>query len=96
MSVTRKEVVFRGRVQGVGFRFTAKQVSRDHPVVGWVKNMSDGTVQMLVEAKPCEISAFVQSVIAAVESQGYGNVESHELSESMNATDEYATFEIRV
>jgi acylphosphatase len=40
----RKQVTFTGRVQGVGFRFTAQAIARGRDISGWVKNQPDGTV----------------------------------------------------
>ena len=40
-----KRVVVRGRVQGVGFRFSVVDVARAHGLVGWVRNRHDGTVE---------------------------------------------------
>lgn len=40
---------FRGRVQGVGFRATARQVARGHAVTGWVRNEPDGSVTLEVQ-----------------------------------------------
>lgn len=44
-------VIFSGRVQGVGFRYTAKDVSRDLGLTGWVRNLADGRVEMVVEGE---------------------------------------------
>ena len=49
--MTQYNVVFTGRVQGVGFRFTTRDMARDLGLVGWVKNLPDGTVEMLAEGE---------------------------------------------
>ena len=41
-----KKVIFTGRVQGVGFRYTTKQIALGFDVSGTVKNLSDGTVEL--------------------------------------------------
>ena len=51
MSVVRKHIVFYGRVQGVGFRYTAKYLARSLELTGWVKNDWDGTVTMEVQGR---------------------------------------------
>jgi acylphosphatase len=50
--VERRTVIFSGRVQGVGFRMTAVQFARGLAVSGTVKNLRDGTVEMVVEGSP--------------------------------------------
>ena len=43
------EVVFKGRVQGVGFRYTARDMALELGVTGWVKNCPDGSVRLVAE-----------------------------------------------
>ena len=47
--IKRKSIVFHGRVQGVGFRWTASQIAGDYGLTGWVRNEYDGTVTMEVQ-----------------------------------------------
>jgi acylphosphatase len=51
--VTRDVVAFRvvasGRVQGVNFRWSTREASDRHAVVGWVKNRPDGTVEAILQ-----------------------------------------------
>ena len=51
MSELRKRIVFHGRVQGVGFRYTAKYLAQSMGLTGWVKNEYDGTVLMEVQGR---------------------------------------------
>ena len=55
-------VHYSGRVQGVGFRATAVSLARRWPVTGWVRNLPDGRVQMLVEGSETDVAAFLQAV----------------------------------
>ncbi len=54
MEVTAKHIVFSGRVQGVGFRFTALNVANRYGLKGYVRNLPDGEVEMLVQG-PAEM-----------------------------------------
>lgn len=51
MSEVRKHIVFYGRVQGVGFRYTAKYLARSLELTGWVRNDWEGTVTMEVQGR---------------------------------------------
>ena len=51
MSEVRKRIVFHGRVQGVGFRYTAKYLAQSMGLTGWVKNEYDGTVLIEVQGR---------------------------------------------
>jgi acylphosphatase len=49
MNQTARHVIFRGHVQGVGFRYTAREVAQQYNVTGFVRNLPDGTVEMLLQ-----------------------------------------------
>ena len=51
----REHIIFRGRVQGVGFRYQAMYASRTYGLTGWVKNLPDGSVEMEVQGTPATI-----------------------------------------
>jgi acylphosphatase len=55
-------VTFGGDVQGVGFRYTACMVARVFDIKGTVRNMINGTVQVIIEGRPDEIGAFVDAL----------------------------------
>ena len=48
----RKHIVFHGRVQGVGFRYSARYIASDLGLTGWVKNLWDGSVEMEIQGSP--------------------------------------------
>ena len=49
MEVTRKHVIFTGRVQGVNFRKTSMKEATKLGLTGWVRNDDDGSVEMEVQ-----------------------------------------------
>jgi acylphosphatase len=53
---------FAGRVQGVGFRYTALQVAREFEVSGYVTNLPDGRVLLEAEGTRQEVDAFILAV----------------------------------
>ena len=53
----RCEMLFHGRVQGVGFRCTARSLARELNVTGWVRNLPDGSVQLLAEGDSGDVGA---------------------------------------
>lgn len=52
-------VVVHGLVQGVWFRVSCERRARELGVCGWVRNRSDGTVEVLVEGEPSPVSQLV-------------------------------------
>jgi len=51
---------YSGRVQGVGFRFTAESVASGLRINGWVKNLYDGRVEIVAEAEEGLLKEFLQ------------------------------------
>ena len=51
-------IYFSGNVQGVGFRYTARQVANGFSITGWVKNLKDGRVELLAEGEKTELEKF--------------------------------------
>ena len=51
------QVFYEGNVQGVGFRWTIRQIAKGFDVIGWVKNLPDGRVELQVGG------AFLDSVM---------------------------------
>ena len=57
-----RHVVFVGHVQGVGFRYTANDIARRYDVSGYVKNLPDGTVQMLAQGPASEVDRCIADI----------------------------------
>lgn len=55
-------VFYTGRVQGVGFRFTAEDIARELGVCGWVKNLRDGRVEVAAEAEEKLLKEFLERI----------------------------------
>jgi acylphosphatase len=86
----RREVFFSGHVQGVGFRFTTQTLAKEFAVTGFVKNLPDGRVQLIVEGQPKEID----SLLAAIRKEMAENIKKTE-EKTSTATGEFQGFEIR-
>lgn len=72
--MTAVHVYYAGRVQGVGFRYTATEIAGRFAVAGWVKNLPDGRVEVLAEGESAEVSAF----LAAVSERFRRNIQSED------------------
>lgn len=57
-----KHMIINGRVQGVGFRYTAKLKAEEYQLAGWVRNKIDGTVELEVEGNEEQIDSFVNEL----------------------------------
>ncbi len=65
----QRQIRFEGTVQGVGFRYTARQTAEDFSVAGWVRNLPDGAVELVAEGEPAELDAFLAELRQNI---GYG------------------------
>ena len=62
MERARLHVYYQGRVQGVGFRWAVREVATGFDVTGWVRNLSDGRVELVVEGERPELEAFQDAI----------------------------------
>jgi len=60
--VIRKHITYHGRVQGVGFRYTAKRLANLLGLTGWVKNEYNGTVTMEVQGEESTIYRLMEGI----------------------------------
>ncbi|MBM3860400.1 MAG: acylphosphatase [Verrucomicrobia bacterium] len=90
---TRKHVVvnYAGRVQGVGFRYTVREVACGYEVAGFVRNLPDGRVELTAEGDEAELKAFLQ----AVRDSGLAGYIRNEETHWLPATGEFVGFDIR-
>ena len=82
-------VRYSGMVQGVGFRATAVMIARDHPVVGFVKNLPDGRVELWAEGTPDAVEKFLKAI-----RDHWKDDISKEESEDRKPTGNFKKFEI--
>jgi acylphosphatase len=58
-----KRTIFEGRVQGVGFRYTVKQLATGFEVIGNVRNLPDGTVELNLMGEEEEVEEFIREIV---------------------------------
>lgn len=86
----RRRVLYEGRVQGVGFRYTTREIAGGYRVSGYVCNLEDGRVRLEAEGDPAELDQFLTRV-----SERLGRYIKHVDSHTGPATGEFNQFEIR-
>ncbi len=86
----RRTYLFDGRVQGVGFRYTTQNVALQYDVNGYVRNLPDGRVELVVEGKDGEMESLVEDLRRRM-NRYIHHVEAH----SAPATGEFDHFFIR-
>ena len=62
MASEARQIVVRGRVQGVGFRYFVRETGMRLGLTGDVWNCEGGTVEIIVEGPPSEIAEFIREV----------------------------------
>ncbi|MFH1201325.1 MAG: acylphosphatase [Candidatus Omnitrophota bacterium] len=83
-------VVYSGRVQGVGFRFTVEHIARQINVVGWVKNLPDGKVEVLAQGSDEDLKDLLSEIKAELSSY----IKNEDVSWS-DVTEEFKNFRIK-
>ncbi|MEP6984783.1 MAG: acylphosphatase [Chloroflexota bacterium] len=79
-----------GRVQGVNFRFYTRGTAREIGITGWVRNNSDGTVEVLAEGTQNQLQRLLQFLNIGPVSASVSQVQIDWLP----ATGEFADFQI--
>ena len=62
MNQIAKQVIFQGRVQGVGFRYTTQRSASRYDLTGFVRNLPDGTVEALLQGTSHNIQACLNDI----------------------------------
>jgi acylphosphatase len=91
MATERRRLLYSGRVQGVGFRFTAQRLAARFRVTGYVRNLPDGRVELIAEGEPESVSAF----LAAIQSEMGRRIQDVSESQENPGDPPYSDFSIR-
>lgn len=83
------QVIYHGRVQGVGFRYTTHRIAGKFQVVGDVRNLADGTVEVRVCGSTNEFRSFLDEIAHTLS----GNIT--ESDESSIEAESWPDFRIR-
>jgi acylphosphatase len=59
---TSIQVFYEGNVQGVGFRYSVRQIAKGFDVTGSVRNLADGRVELLATGEEEEVRAFLEAI----------------------------------
>lgn len=87
---TRVTVIYSGRVQGVGFRYRVSELAGRYAVTGYVRNLPEGTVELVAEGSDGEVESFLDAIHERMRS----NI--HEATRHRDPpTGEFDTFAIR-
>lgn len=83
--MVRKHIIFYGSVQGVGFRWRAKNAAEHYSCTGWVRNEWDGSVSMEIQGT----EEAIESVILAIEKGTFVRIENMDMRDIPIIEDEY-------
>lgn len=85
----RRRAVYRGRVQGVGFRYSAQRIAQGLAVKGFVRNLPDGRVELVAEGEAAELDRLLAEISALM-----GDYIREVAVHMEPATGQFAAFEI--
>ncbi|QDU81224.1 Acylphosphatase [Polystyrenella longa] len=83
-------IIFHGHVQGVGFRYTTRQLARRFPVTGYVKNLPDGTVELFIDGDQDDL----EQLVTAIQGRFERNFTRTEVTKQ-DTKEHYTSFDIR-
>ena len=91
MKLQRVTVRYEGRVQGIGFRYTAVSLAQELEVTGWVKNEFDGSVSLVAEGAEEQLMELIQTIRRS----NLGKYITNERMRRSAATGEFTGFGVR-
>jgi len=62
MSCVAQKIHYEGRVQGVGFRYSVRQIAKGFDVTGTVRNLPDDRVELCVSGEAAEVTDFLTAI----------------------------------
>lgn len=89
MDKSAKLINFSGYVQGVGFRYTASRIAKRYDLTGYVKNLSNGDVEMLLQGPQDDIQDCLEDIADSFSS----NIRNRDIKD-VSADGRYSDFEI--
>jgi len=86
----RLHVFYKGRVQGVGFRFTAEAIAQEADVTGWVRNLPNGDVELVAEGE----EEALNQVLGGIQRSNLGRYVSKTVTQWEKCQNEFSNFRI--
>ena len=83
-------LIVSGMVQGVGFRYYTERLALSKQIKGWVRNLSDGTVEMVAQGNEDPLSAFIDEIRKG---PGFSRVDEVNIQEQ--PLESFSNFKIR-
>lgn len=71
-------IIYKGQVQGVGFRFTVQQLANKYNLTGFVYNEDDGSVKVEIQGDSNDIDAFIKE---SLQNRGFIDIEDYALKQ---------------
>lgn len=92
----RKVVLYTGRVQGVGFRYTTANLAERFAVAGYVQNLRDGRVRLDVQGTADQVNGLIGAVAQTMSKNIIAqDITDYPLDDSLGSPDAPDAFGVR-